>query len=78
LSEFHDVTGTRATVSQLPGWSSMDALSVARQGFDAVMRGTPIHVTGAVNRAIALLACYLPQPILVAIGRPTGRRYRKS
>jgi short-subunit dehydrogenase len=78
LSEFHDVTGTRATVNQLPGWLWMDSPSVAREGFDAVMRGAPIHVTGAVNRAIALLARYLPQPILVAIGRRTSRRYRKS
>src|SRR5262245_3273934 len=78
LSEFHDVTGTRATVSELPGWLWMDAPSVARQGFDAVMRGTPIHVTGTVNRTIALLARWVPQPILVAIGRRTARRYRKS
>jgi uncharacterized protein len=78
LSEFHDVTGTRATVSELPGWLWMDAPSVARQGFDAVMRGTPIQVTGAVNRTIALLARWVPQPILVAIGRRTAGRYRKS
>ena len=67
-----------ATVSELPGWLWMDAPSVARQGFDAVMRGTPIHVTGAVNRTIALLARWVPQPILVAIGRRTAGRYRKS
>jgi len=78
LSEFHDVTGTRATVSELPGWLWMDAPSVARQGFDAVMRGTTIQVTGAVNRTIALLARWVPQPILVAIGRRTAGRYRKS
>jgi NAD(P)-dependent dehydrogenase (short-subunit alcohol dehydrogenase family) len=59
-------------------WTRMDAPSVAREGFDAVMRGTPIHVTGIVNRTIALLARYVPQPILVAIGRRTARRYRKS
>jgi short-subunit dehydrogenase len=78
FSEFHDVTGTRAIVSGLPGWLWMDASSVARQGFDTVMRGTPIRVTGAVNRTIASLARYVPQPILVAIGRRTARRYRKS
>jgi uncharacterized protein len=78
FTEFHDVTGTRATVRELPGWLWMDAASVARQGFDAVMAGTPIHVTGAVNRTIALLARYVPQPVLVAIGRRTARRYRKS
>jgi short-subunit dehydrogenase len=78
LSEFHDVTGTRATVRRLPGWLWMDAESVARQGFDAVMAGTPVHITGRVNRTIALLARYLPQPILVALGRRTARRYRKN
>jgi short-subunit dehydrogenase len=78
LSEFHDVTGTRQQVKQLPGWLWMDAPSVAREGFDAVMAGTPIHVTGSVNRAIARLARYLPQPMLVALGRRTARRYRKS
>jgi short-subunit dehydrogenase len=44
LSEFHDVTGTRAKVRQLPPWLWMDAGRVAREGFDAVMAGTPIHV----------------------------------
>ena len=39
LSEFHDVTGTRAQVSKLPSWMWMDAPTVARQGFDAVMDG---------------------------------------
>jgi short-subunit dehydrogenase len=78
LSEFHDVTGTRATVSQLPGWLWMDAPAVARQGFDAVMAGAPVHVTGRVNRAIATCARLLPQRLLVAIGRRTGHRYRKS
>ena len=78
LSEFHDVTGTRATVSQLPGWLWMDAPTVARQGFDAVMAGTPVYVTGRVNRTIAFLARSLPQSVLVALGRRTARRYRKS
>lgn len=78
LSEFHDVTGTRAKVSQLPGWMWTDAASVAREGFEAVMAGTSIHVTGSVNRAIASLVRYLPEPLLVAIGRRTARHYRKS
>jgi short-subunit dehydrogenase len=43
-----------------------------------VMAGTPIHVTGRVNRTIATFARHLPQPVLVALGRRTARRYRKS
>ena len=78
LSEFHDVTGTRAQVSQLPGWLWMDAPAVAREGFDAVMAGAPAHVTGRVNRMIAFLARHLPQQVLVAMGRRTAKRYRRT
>ena len=77
-SEFHDVTGTRATVRQLPGWLWMDAPAVAREGWDAVMRGAPIHVTGRLNRAIAVMARYVPQRLIVAIGRRAAWRYRKG
>ena len=77
-SEFHDVTGTRAVVRELPSWLWMDAAHVAREGFDAAMAGRPIHVTGRVNRTIATLARHLPHPVLVALGRRTARRYRKS
>ena len=78
LSEFHDVTGTRAQVRQLPGWLWMDAPAVAREGYDAVMAGSPVHVTGRVNRSIATLARMIPQRALVAIGRRTARHYRKN
>jgi short-subunit dehydrogenase len=78
LSEFHDVTGTRATVRYLPPWLWMDAPAVAQQGFDAVMHGTPVYVPGRINRLIAVLARYVPQSLLVAIGRQTAWRYRKK
>lgn len=78
LSEFHDVTGTRAQASELPGWLWMDAAAVAREGFDAVMAGAPVHVTGRVNRTIALLSRHLPQSVLVAVGRRTAKRYRRT
>jgi hypothetical protein len=77
-SEFHDVTGTRALVQRLPWWLWNDAAGVAREGFDAVMAGTPMHVTGRVNRLIVILSRLLPQPVLVAIGRLTARGYRNS
>ena len=78
LSEFHDITGTRAAVRELPSWLWMDATQVAREGFDAVMAGTPIHVTGRVNRTIATLSRYVPSRVLVALGRRAARRYRKT
>jgi short-subunit dehydrogenase len=78
LSEFHDVTGTRERVSRLPSWMWMDAATVARQGYEAVMAGTPVYINGRVNRGIALLARYVPQSVVSAIGRSFGRAYRAT
>ena len=78
VSEFHDVTGTRATVKQLPSWLWMDAPAVAREGFAAATAGTPVHVTGRINRTIALLSRLLPPSVLKAIGRRTAGKYRKT
>jgi len=77
-SEFHDVTGTRALVQQLPQWLWSDADSVAREGFDAVMRGATLHVPGRVNRLLVTLARFVPRRLVVRIGRLTAHRYRNS
>ena len=77
-SEFHDVTGTRATVARLPRWLWMDAAAVARQGFEASMAGIPVCVPGRVNRTIARLVRCLPRPVVLALGRRTAWRYRKA
>ncbi len=78
ISEFHDVTGTREQMKRLPPWMWMDSPTVARQGFHAVMAGTPIYINGRVNRSIALLVRYVPQRVVKAIGRRLGRSYRKT
>lgn len=78
FSEFHDVTGTREMVRRLPSWLWSDAATVAREGYDALMAGRPVHVTGRINRGIATLARLAPQRLLVAVGRRTARAYRKS
>ena len=77
FSEFHDVTGTREMMSRLPAFMWMDAASVARQGFDAVMRGTPVCVPGAVNWSLATLARLLPPRMVGAVNRRLSRSYRK-
>jgi short-subunit dehydrogenase len=56
----------------------MDARTVARQGFAAVMDGTPIYINGRANRAIAAFVRHLPQPIVMWAGRRLGRAYRKT
>jgi len=78
FSEFHDVTGTRDQMKQMPSWIWMDAATVARQGFDAVMAGRHIYINGRVNRSIAALCRLLPQTLVYAVGRRAGRAYRKA
>ena len=77
LSEFHDVTGTRERVKALPGWLWMDAETVARQGFDAVMAGRPLEINGRVNQVIAWLGRVLPRRVLVALVKRTAKGYRE-
>jgi short-subunit dehydrogenase len=77
LSEFHDVTGTRAQMKRLPRWLWMDAPTVARQGFDAVRNGTTVYINGRANRTVAALVRYLPQSVVTSIGRRLGKTYRK-
>ena len=76
-SEFHDVNGMRAQVSQMPSFMWMDADTVARQGFDAVMRGDLVYVPGRVNRAIAFLARLVPQWIVTRVLKRTAKKWRK-
>ena len=78
LSEFHDVTGTRAMMRGLPSWMWMDARAGAEQGYEAVMAGRPLYVTGRVNTAISLLARYLPHRVVYALNRRVARSYRKA
>jgi short-subunit dehydrogenase len=77
-SEFHEVSGTRDLVDHLPRWMWLDAETVARQGFDAVMAGRPVHVTGRANRAIALLVKHLPTSVVLLAMRQPGGKFRRT
>ncbi len=59
-TEFHDVVGNRAQMNELPKWLWMDADTVAREGYAAVMRGDAVWVNGLQNRVIAALARLSP------------------
>lgn len=77
-SEFHDVNGTREIVSQMPTWMWMDAATVARQGFDAVMDGRFLYVNGRVNRAIVFLVRHLPESWVLRAVLTQSRKFRKQ
>ena len=62
-SEFHDVMGVRSAVSRLPKFLWMDAHTVAREGYTAVMDGKPVYVNGLVNQGVSQLMSHLPLSI---------------
>ena len=78
LSEFHDVTGTRDRVSQMPSFMWMDADTVARESYAAVMAGRPVYTPGRVNRTMALLGRLLPRGTVRALMTRNAGRFRKT
>ena len=77
LSEFHDVTGTRAQVNTLPKFMWLDADRVARESVDAVMRGQTIYVPGRVNRTLASVARLLPRRSVTALMTRNSSKFRR-
>jgi hypothetical protein len=78
LTEFHDVTGTRAMMSKLPSYLWSDADAVARGSYDAVMAGVPVYVPGRLNRSIASLSRWLPRRVVIAAMKRQAGSFRKT
>src|SRR6185436_14162104 len=77
-SEFHDVTGTRDKMNNMPGFLWLKADDVAREGYDAVMKGHSVVVNGAIYRFLAWLTGALPRSLSRLVSGAAGRRYRKA
>lgn len=77
-TEFHDVNGTREMTNQSPDWMWMEAEPVVKSGMDAVVRGQPVCVPGAVNKGLATLTRILPEPVGRALIKQQGKRFRKT
>lgn len=77
-SEFHDVNGTRGSVSQLPDMMWMEADEVAEQGVEACERNKAVFIPGRVNKSIALLCRLLPDSISETILRRNSEKFRNQ
>jgi hypothetical protein len=77
-SEFHDVLGTRDRMNKMPSILWLDAPSVAREGYDAVMRGHSVVVNGWIYRFLVWLNGTLPRGLSRWLSGLAGRRYRKT
>ena len=69
---FHDVAATRARVKALPRFVWMDAATVARLGYAAVMAGRPLEITGRTNQTVAFLARFVPPSLARYLARRAG------
>lgn len=77
-SEFHDVNGSRAQISQAtPEWMWLGADEVAAAGYEAVEAGRPICVPGAPNKAVVALSKLLPEEWSMALMASQGSRIRR-
>ncbi|MDB5429096.1 MAG: dehydrogenase [Caulobacter sp.] len=77
-SEFHDVVGNRAEISgSTPKWLWLGADEVAAAGYEAAEANRPICVTGAPNKAIAVLAKLLPDDWSMSLMTRGGPNFRK-
>ena len=77
-SEFHDVNGTRAQLSQsTPPWLWLGADEVAAAGYEALEANRAICVPGAPNKAIAAIAKLVPDEWSLALMASQGPRFRK-
>ena len=69
-TEFHDVMGVREQTNQYPKFVWQSAADVASEGYEAVMSGRVIRITGRLNRCIAALLGLIPRALLLRLSRP--------
>jgi hypothetical protein len=77
-SEFHDVTGTRDRMNQVPALLWLEAPRVAREGYAAVMRGDAVVVNGRIYQLLVWLNGALPASLARWVSGMAGKRYRKT
>ena len=77
-SEFHDVLGTRDKMNRMPRMLWLDAATVAREGYEAVMNGDSVVVNGWIYRLLVWLTGALPYRLARWVSSGAGRRYRKT
>jgi short-subunit dehydrogenase len=77
-SEFHDVTGTRDKMNEMPGFLWLKADDVARDGYNAVMKGHSVVVNGGIYRFLVWLNGAMPRSVSRWVSGMAGRRYRKA
>jgi short-subunit dehydrogenase len=75
-TEFHDVAGVRQRVAKFgKGWWST-AEEVAEAGYDGVIQGRPIVITGGRYKLIVAIMKLLPEPLALRMVAGRSRSFR--
>ena len=77
-SEFHDVTGTRDKMNNMPAFLWLKADDVAREGYEAVMKGRSVVVNGRIYQLLVWMTGAVPRGLSRWVSGAAGRRYRKT
>jgi short-subunit dehydrogenase len=77
-SEFHDVTGTRATMNKMPAFMWLTAEEVVADGIAAVEAGTAVRIPGRLNRAIAAFVRLIPPGLAFRMTARQSHRWRDA
>ena len=77
-SEFHDVNGTRDAANSMPKFIWMGSKAVAESGVEACERNKAVHITGRVNKGLAVLNRLLPEPIAENLMAKNSKKFRIS
>ena len=65
-------------MNKMPGFLWLKADDVAREGYDAVMKGRSVVVNGRIYRFLVWLNGAMPRVIANWVSGSAGRRYRKT
>ncbi len=77
-SEFHDVNGTRESVSKMPDFMWMSAEDCAEQGVEACEMNRAVFIPGRVNKSIAVTAKLLPDSMALKLMAKNSEKIRKG
>jgi len=77
-SEFHDVTGTRDQMKDMPDFMWMTAEEVAEQTFNASEKGRVMMINGKVNNVIATAVKLMPKRLQYYIMKRQSKKFRKA
>lgn len=78
LSEFHDITGTRAKMDKMPPWIWLQAGQVARAGIEAAERGQVLCIPGWRYQLVCLAVRLLPSAFVLRLMGRNSARFRNA